>query len=103
MFFGMIVKIVKKSMNYKLALLLFNKYNSDNESEEWVQFNLNQVLTSRQTNFQINKNNNLVVGMNPKSNCIYYYNGRILPKWLNKSFKISCKQLLLTQHNNFIY
>jgi hypothetical protein len=74
-------------------------YNSDNESEKWAHLNLNQVLTPRQTNFHINKNNKLVVAMNAISICSDYINGRLPLEWLNKSFnvfKISCKQVLLT-------
>jgi hypothetical protein len=55
-------------LHYKLALLLFNMYNSDNEYKKWVHLNLNQVLKSRQTNFCIKKNNNLAMGMNAISN-----------------------------------
>jgi hypothetical protein len=60
----------KMFLNYQLALLLFNMYNSD-ESEEWVHLSLNQVLTSSQASFNINKNNNLLVGMKATSNCLY--------------------------------
>jgi hypothetical protein len=45
--------------NYKLALMLHNIYNSENQSVEWIQLNLNQVFTSRQTCFHINRHNKL--------------------------------------------
>ena len=39
----------EKMMLYKHALLLHKIYNSSDYSEEWIQLNLNQTLTSRQT------------------------------------------------------
>ena len=50
--------------NYKLALMLHKIYNSTNQSDEWIHLNTNQVFTSRQTSFHVNRQNNLTVGMN---------------------------------------
>ena len=84
--------------DYELALMPYNIYNSDVQSTEWIHLNVNQVLTSRQTCFHINKNNNIIVGMNALSNRLHYINDKISLGWLNKSYntyKITCKQLIL--------
>ena len=84
--------------NYKLALMLHNIYNSENQSVEWIHLNLNQVFTSRQTCFHINRHNKLTVGMNALSNRLYYINDKIPFELLNKqyeSYKIECKRLFL--------
>ena len=89
--------------NYKLALMLHNLYNSDLMSDEWIHLNLNQVFTSRQTMFHINKNNNLNVGMNALSNRLHLINDKIPLEWMNKSynsFKMSCKNYFLTNSQN---
>jgi site-specific recombinase XerD len=73
-------------------------YNTDIQSTEWIMLNLNQVKTSRQKCFRINKQNKLNVGMNAVSNRLHYLNDKIPLEWLNKpysSFKIECKRLLL--------
>jgi hypothetical protein len=84
--------------NYKLALMLHKLYNSDVHSNEWLHLNFNQIITSRQTSFRINKNNNLNIGMNALSNRLLYLNGKIPFLWLNKSlnsYKIECKKKFL--------
>jgi hypothetical protein len=84
---------------YKLALLLYNIYNTDVQSTEWIMLNLNHVFTSRQKCFHINKQNKLNVGMNALSNRLHFLNDKIPFEWLNKSyslFKIECKRLLLS-------
>ena len=40
---------------YKLSIQLFKLYNQNEHSLEWVSLNLNQILTSRQSKFQILK------------------------------------------------
>ena len=84
--------------NYKLALMLHVIYNCTNHSDEWTHLNLNQVFTSRQTCFHINRHNNLTVGMNALSSRLYFINDKIPFELLNKSFesyKIECKRLFL--------
>jgi hypothetical protein len=73
--------------NYKLALMLQNIYNSENQSVEWIQLNLNQVFTSRQTYFHINRQNKLTVGMNALSNRLYFINDKIPFELLNKQYE----------------
>ena len=84
--------------NYKLALMLHKIFNSTNQSDEWIHLNINQVFTSRQTSFHINRQNNLTVGMNALSSRLFFINDKIPLEWLNKqfeSYKIECKQLFL--------
>ena len=47
-------------MTYKTAIQL---YNSDNHSLEWVNLNVNLIITSRQTNFINLKTNSTQVGL----------------------------------------
>ena len=85
-------------MQYKLAIQLFKLYNSNDHSLEWIDLNLNQVLTSRQTKFTILKTNNIKVGLNKLTNRLAILNGKIPLDWLNVSidtFKIKCKKLML--------
>ena len=58
----------EKMMLYKHAILLYRMYNSEVHSNEWVHLNLNQVITSRQTKFNILKTNQLKVGLNAPAN-----------------------------------
>ena len=85
-------------MSYKLTIQLYKLYNSVNHSLEWVSMNLNQILTTRQTNFITLKTNKTKVGLNILSNRLHSINGLIPLTWLNQSictFKINCKKLLL--------
>ena len=83
---------------YKLSIQLFKLYNQNEHSLEWVSLNLNQILTSRQSKFQILKTNNKKVGLNILSNRLSALNGKIPLDWLNgslDSFKIKSKRLLM--------
>ena len=85
-------------LQYKLAIQLFKLYNTNTHSMEWVELNLNQILTSRQTTFSVLKTNNTKVGLNILVNRLSVLNGKIPLKWLNgsmESFKVKCKNLLL--------
>ena len=71
---------------------------SRHDSTQWVNLNVNQILTSRQMNFLIMKTNNTKVGLNILTNGFHTLNGVIPLSWLNLSlstFKVKCKQLLL--------
>ena len=88
----------EKMMLYKHAILLYKMYNSENHSNEWVHLNLNQVITSRQTKFNILKTNQLKVGLNAPANRLHSINNYIPLTWLNYSFntfKIKAKDLIL--------
>ena len=46
-----------KMLLYKHAIELYKLYNAKNQSTEWIELNLNQILTSRQTTFSTYKTN----------------------------------------------
>ena len=80
------------------TLCLFKLYNGNFNSNEFVQLNLNQILTSRQTVFKTSKNNVFKVGMNSLTNRLTHINDTIPLTWLNMSvdtYKVHCKKLLL--------
>ena len=68
---------------YKLLIQLHKLYNSNDQSLEWLDLNINQILTSCQTKFQILKTNNRKVGLNKLSNRLSCLNGKIPLEWLN--------------------
>ena len=83
---------LQSSQFYKL-------YNTREHSLEWLHLNQNQILTSRQTFFQILKSNSLRIGLNALANRLASINGKIELSWLNltyESFKIKCKILFIT-------
>ena len=85
-------------MLYKHAILLYRMYNSEVHSNEWVHLNLNQVITSRQTKFNILKPNQFKVGLNAPANRLHSINNLIPFTWLNCSidtFKVRAKDLIL--------
>ncbi len=85
--------------NYKLALPLFKIFNGKIPYEEWLFLNIEQQNKSRQTNFMINRNNNLVVGLNKLSNRLVSLNGEIPLVWLNENFvrfRLLCKKRFLS-------
>ena len=80
---------------YKHALLLFNLYNENQLAADWLTLNFNQIITSRQTNFQIIKSNNYRVGLNIISNRLTVLNKVIPFEWLRfskESYKLKCKK-----------
>jgi hypothetical protein len=84
---------------YKLCLLLYRTFNEQIPENDWLSLNFEQANTSRQTNFNIRKNNQLMVGMNILNNRFHELNNVIPLDWFNMSincFKISCKNLFLT-------
>ena len=85
-------------MSYKLALCLYKLHNSNFNSFEFVQLNLNQILTSRQTVFKTLKNNVFKIGMNSLTNRLTHINDIVPLSWLNMSidtYKVHCKKLFL--------
>ena len=86
-------------MMYKTAIQLHKLYNSTNQSLDWIDLNVNQILTTRQTNFLTLKSNKTKVGLNILVNRFSILNGLIPLQWLNvsmDSFKVLCKKLLLS-------
>ena len=73
---------------YNMSLLLYKTFNDKITRDEWIHLNIDQHMTSRQTNFMINRNNNLVVGMNALSNRFYaLLNGLIPLTWFNDGYQ----------------
>ena len=88
----------QKLRDYKSALQLYKTMDQHIPTTDWINLNLNAVVTSRQTKLIINKNNRFRVGMNAFSNRAWYLNGRIEMDWFNLSFnsyKLKCKKLFL--------
>ena len=85
--------------DYKCALQLYKTFNECTPIDEWVYLNLDQVNTSRQTTFQINRNCKTRIGRNSLCNRFHQINGKIPFLWLGQtyhSYKIKCKKLFLT-------
>ena len=83
---------------YKHAILLYKTYLFNIPHLEWVSLNFNQILTSRQTKFEIHNSPNYRVGNNILSNRLSVINKQIDLDWLNlglDSFKIKCKSKFL--------
>ena len=87
-------------MTYKTALQLLKLYNATDSSINWICWNLDQILTSRQAAFRILKTNKTKVGLNTLSNRFALLNGQIPLQWLFASFetfKVRCKKLFLNK------
>ena len=87
---------------YKLAIFLFNLYNSIKTTSDWVRLNFQQTLTSRQMNFIITQTNNYKIGNNLICNRLSLLNNKIPLKWLTlplETFKLKCKEKFLNQSN----
>jgi hypothetical protein len=61
---------------YKLALLFYKTINEELPEQDWLSLNFNQIFTSRQSKFGINKTNRLLVGMNTLHNQFHELNGQ---------------------------
>ena len=91
-----------KVLMYKHYLALYKLYNQNKPSLEWCSLHINQIFTSRQTNFKIWKSNNLKVGLNALANRFFILNDMIPLNWLEggfDTFKIKCKALFLKTWN----
>jgi hypothetical protein len=53
---------------YKLSLLLHKLHNDKFPVNEWIHFNFDQILTTRQQHFEISRNYNMKVGKNAIAN-----------------------------------
>ena len=90
-------------MKYNLGIQLYKLFNSREHSLEWLHLNMNQILTSRQTCFEILKSNSIRVGLNAlvcwMSKVGTKVNGKIKLTCLNLSyntFKIKFKKLFIS-------
>ena len=87
-----------KMIDYKLALQLFRVVNYHIPTPDWINLNLNNIQTTKQTKLATQRTNRLKIGMNIFSNRLHYLNGKIELDWLNLSFgsyKVKCKKLFL--------
>ena len=85
-------------MNYKHAILLHKLYNNNQPSADWVDLNIQQILTSRQTEFNILKSNNFLVGNNLLATRLAILNNKICLADLNlslDSYKVKYKKKFL--------
>ena len=85
-------------MNYKHAILLHKLYNNNQPSADWVDLNIQQILTSRQTEFNILKSNNFLIGNNLLATRLAILNSKICLADLNLSldtFKVKYKEKFL--------
>jgi hypothetical protein len=83
---------------YKHALLLFKLYNCVDTTIDWVHLNFQQILTSRQLNFIVSRNNNYKIGCNLICIRLTLLNNLIPLSWLAltfNSFKLKCKDKFL--------
>ena len=85
--------------DYKCALQLYKTYNHCLPMNEWLHLNIDQVITSRQIRFQINRSSRTRIGRHSMCNRFYQLNGKIPLAWLGKSYncyKVLCKKLFLS-------
>ena len=84
--------------DYKLAIQLFKLYNSDKNSNDWIDLNFQQMFNARQEHFSVCNTSRYKVGRNLIVNRLHSLNNKISYDCLNKSFeafKITCKNLFL--------
>ena len=87
-----------KMIDYKLALQLFRVVNYHIPTPDWINFNLNNIQTTRQTEFATQRTNRFKIRMNILSNRLHYLKGKIELDLLNLSFgsyNVKCKKLFL--------
>jgi hypothetical protein len=79
------IKLIEDSKLFG-QLLLFKTFNDKIPYDKCIFLNIEQQNSSPQINFMINRNNNLVVGLNALSNRLISLNGEIPLVWLNENF-----------------
>ena len=85
-------------MVYKHALMLFKLYQFRTPTIEWIELQYSQILTSRQTHFEVCFPTLYTVGKNILTTRLSILNRKIELNWLNlslDSFKIKCKEHFL--------
>ena len=86
-------------MTYKHSLQLHKLYNSNMQSNDWLDLNFQQNFNARQNHFQIIDTSRLKVGKNKLCNRLNLLNGKIELNWLlytYEKFKLKCKSLYLS-------
>jgi hypothetical protein len=87
---------------YKCVLQLYKTFNECLPINEWVHLNFDQVNTSRQTKFLIDRSKRTKIGRHSLCNKFHQLNEKIPLEWLGKSYssyKILCKNPFLSFHN----
>ena len=72
-------------LKYKHALMLHSLYNNNKPRMEWLMLNFQQILTSRQNNFEFLRTNQYRVGLNILINRLSTLNRLIPLEWVNLS------------------
>jgi hypothetical protein len=86
-------------MLYKHALMLFKLYQFRTPTIEWIELQHSQMLTTRQTQFEVCSPTLYVFGKNILTHRLTVLNRKIDLSWLNlaiDSFKVKCKSQFLT-------
>ena len=86
-------------MTYKHSLQLHKLYNSNMQSNDWLDLNFQQNFNARQNHFQIIDISRLKVGKNKLCNRLNFLNGKIELNWLlytYEKFKLTCKSVFLS-------
>ena len=89
----------EQMMVYKHALMLFKIYQFHTPTLEWIELQHSQVLTSRQTHFEVCSPSLHTVGKNILTHRLSVLNKKIELNWLNlsfNSFKVRCKESFLS-------
>ena len=84
-------------ITYKHAILLHKLYNVNFPQADWLDLNIHQIITSRQTKFKITKANKFLIGNNILTTRLSILNNKIEPNDLNlplDSFKVKYKKML---------
>ena len=87
-------------LTHKHAILLHKLYNANLPQSDWIDLNINKNLTLRQTNFNITKINNYLVGNNLLGTRLSILNNKVDLIDLNRSldsFKVKYKTKFLSQ------
>ena len=86
-------------MQYKHVTQLYKVYNSENQSNDWLDLFFNQNFNSRNNKANFIDNSVCKIGKNTMTNRLNLLNNKITYDWLNLSietYKIKCKELFLS-------
>jgi hypothetical protein len=74
--------------NFKLAILLFKTFNSNNQNKDWLDLTDQIIVTRRQTIFDCCRTNNYKIGLNILANKFYYIRKQIFLDHFNLSLPV---------------
>ena len=75
-------------MGYKHCLQLYKLYNSNDQSDDWVDINFNQNFNNREKNVMIHDVSRLRIGKKKLSNRLSIIMDIIELSWLNRHLQI---------------